>query len=102
MPPIKIKVKFQIKNNPIGIPPNSFIDMIIEIIDEYETIWTSNARFTQDLVRAENLKPTCIGNVAKYIERNQRAVVYYPKKTQKEIVDIVSADLKKIGAFTNG
>lgn len=95
--PVVIAVKFKIGNNPIGIPPDSLLDVRIEIIDEYEIIRTSYARFTQDLVRIEKLKPSHKGTIPKYSERLQKAIIKFPDLSQKEIADIVAQDLKKMG-----
>ena len=97
MDPVVIKVKFKIGNNPIGIPPDSLIDVQIEIIDEYEIIRTSYARFTQDLVKMEKLKPSHSGTIPKYSERLQKAIIKFPGLNQKQITDIIGNDLKKMG-----
>ena len=95
--PITINVKLQVSNNPLGIPPGTMLDVKISIIDEFEFIWTSNASFTKDLVRIEKIKPTRPNTIPKYSERNQRAIIKYPMLSQKEIAQIVSEDLKKLG-----
>jgi hypothetical protein len=89
--PIIIKVKMAVSNNPHGIPPGTFLDILITIIDEYETIRTSNANFTEDLAKVAPKDA-----IAKYSPRLQKTIVKYPGKTMAEIAKIVGEDLKKI------
>ena len=89
--PIVIKVKMGISNNPHGIPPGTILDIVISIIDQYETIKTSNWKFTRDLVK---VAPE--GTLAKYSERLQKTVIKYPGKSKAEIARIVSEDLRKL------
>jgi len=89
--PIVIKVKMAVSRNPHGIPPGTFMDILITIVDEYETIRTSNANFTRDLSK---VAPP--GSIAKYSERLQKTIIKYPGKTRDEIAKIVADDLKKI------
>ena len=89
--PVVIEVKIMVSKNPHGIPAGTFIDCRIMIIDEYETIRTSNAKVTRDLAK---VAPK--GATAKYSERLQKTIVYYPGKSKKAIAKIVSEDLKKI------
>ncbi len=100
--PIFINFKLQVNNNPIGLAPGSMLDCKIRILDEFEFIWTGNASFTKDLVRVEKLKPSHPGTIPKYEERRQTAIIKFPGLTQKEIAQIVSEDLKKLGVNQNG
>lgn len=89
--PIVIEVKMIVNRNPHGIPPGTFMDIRITIVDEYETIRTSNAHFTEDLA-----KVAPAGTIAKYSARLQKTIIKYPGKTKLEIAEIVRDDLKKI------
>jgi hypothetical protein len=89
--PITIKVKIGVNANPHGIPQGTLIDVVITIIDEYETIKTSDFRFTRDLAKVAPKDA-----IARYSDRLQKTIVKYPNKTQLEIFRIVSEDLKKI------
>lgn len=89
--PIVIEVKMVVTKNPHGIPPGTLMDIRITIIDEYETIRTSNANFTADLAK---VAPP--GTIAKYSQRLQKTIIKYPGKTKLQIAEIVRADLNKI------
>ena len=89
--PIIIEVKMMVNKNPHGIPPGTFMDIRITIVDEYETIRTSNANFTADLA-----KVAPVGTIAKYSQRLQKTIIKYPGKSKAEIAKIVGEDLKKI------
>lgn len=89
--PIRLDLKMQVWKNPHGIAPGSFIDIIIEVIDNYEIIKTSNVKLTKDIIK---LLPA--GAEATFSQRLQKAIVFYPGKTQKEILKIVEEDLKNL------
>lgn len=89
--PIVINTKIRVDKNPIGLAPGTFIDMRIEIIDEYASVRTSYARFTRDLVRAANP-----GEIARYNERLQKTITKYPGMSQAEIFKKISAELAKL------
>jgi hypothetical protein len=95
--PVVMNVKLQVGKNPLGVPHGTLMDVQIVITDEYEVIRTSSAKFTQDLVRAEKLKPTAQGTIAKYSERLQKAIIKFPGRSKAEISKIVAEDLKKLG-----
>ncbi len=94
--PIIIEVKLAIDRNPHGIPPGTLMDIRITIIDEYETIRTSNANFTMDLCKVEKLKPSAPGTIAKYSQRLQKTIIKFPGLKKEEIAKIVGEDLKKL------
>ena len=94
--PIVIEVKIQVNKNPHGIAPGTFMDVRITIIDEYQTIRTSNAHFTEDLAKIEQLKPSAPGTIAKYSARLQKTIIKYPGMKKEDIAKIVGEDLKKI------
>jgi hypothetical protein len=94
--PVVMKIKLSINNNPLGIPPGTLLDVEIVITDGYEVIRTANARFTEDLARAEKLKPSAPGTIAKYSPRLQKTIVKFPGMSKAEISKIVAEDLKKI------
>ncbi len=99
--PIVMKVKLQVGQNPLGVPHGTPLDVIIEILDEFEIIKTSSARFTQDLVRSEKLNPTFPGSIPKYSERLQKAIIKFPGKTKEEIAKAVAEDLRRLGVKQN-
>jgi len=92
--PVIIDTKIRIDKNPIGIPPGTFIGMKIRVLDEWAEIFTSNPKFTKDLVRTA--KP---GEEAKFIERTQKTLVHYPGKSQREITVDIS---KSLGLLPKG
>ena len=89
--PVIMELKLSVGHNPIGLVPGTIIDVRIQIVDEFEVIHTSNARFTQDLVK---VAPK--GTIARYSQRNQRTVIKYPGKNKQEIAKIVAEDLKHL------
>jgi len=89
--PVVIEVKMVIGANPHGIAPGTFIDIRIHIIDEYETVRTSDSRFTKDLAK---VAPE--GSIAKYSERLQKTIIKFPGLTKLEIAKIVRDDLEKL------
>jgi hypothetical protein len=89
--PIVIEAKIRIDASPHGIPRGTYLDVRIVIVDEYETIRTSNYKFTKDLAKVAPL-----GSTAKYSERLQKTIINYPGKTKQEIAEIVKEDLKTI------
>lgn len=89
--PVIINTKIRVDKNPIGIPAGTFIDMRIEIIDEYASVRTSYAKFTKDLVRAANP-----GEIARYNERLQKTITKYPGMSQADIFKKISAELAKL------
>jgi hypothetical protein len=89
--PLNINTKIMISKNPLGIKPNTMVDLNIEIIDQYAFIKTSIPAFTKDLSKTSNP-----GEQAKYIESTKTLVVKYKGKTQKEIALKLGNEIAKL------
>ena len=94
--PIVIRAKMGMTANPHGIAPGSIVEILISIVDEYETIKTTYHKFTKDLAIVEKSKPSAPGTIAQYSERLQKTIIKFPGMKKEQIAKIVANDLAKI------
>ena len=83
-----LKAKIRIDKNPVGIVPGTMVNIKVDAFDELMIIWTSERKFTKDLVRSASP-----GEEAKYNERLDRLFVKCPGKSKEELIKKVAKNL---------
>lgn len=89
-----IKLYFKIKGDGISAVPKGTTEELIIFIYEGSAIYRfTRASTTKEFVKIESKKEKV---EAKYIERKQCAIFFYPNKTKEEISDYIKAKVKEI------